>query len=244
MTVPDYIAQRIRTPYPDVPCVLRGSTPVVSFGDFRTAHVATLGINPSDSEFVHKGEWLVGDKQRFATLRSLGLSAPEEASDADVAAIVHACCHYFQSTNPYWKWFRPLDKLIQDGLGVSYETGTAIHLDLVQWATSPVWRGITKAQKEQLIGSDREFLREQLARENIELVVMNGRSVMDQVERAGLRYSQRIPLVNAKSKKSELVFGRLDGTAFLGWSQNVQSLSFTAEQQAQVLTLLRGIDSL
>ena len=190
------------------------------------------------------GEWLVGDKQRFATLRSLGLAAPEEASDADVAAIVHACCNYFQSANPYWKWFRPLDKLIQDGLGVSYEAGTAVHLDLVQWATSPVWRKIKSVDRKQLIQSGREFLRDQIARENIELVVMNGRSVMDQVERAGLRYSQRIPLVDAKSKKSELVFGRLDGTAFFGWNQNVQSLSFTAEQTAQVLSLLRGIDYL
>ena len=102
MTVPDYVARRIRTPYPDTPHVLRGSTPVISFGDFRTAHVATLGIHPSDREFLHKGEWLTGSKQRFATLRSLGITAPEDASDADVATIVAACCRYFQGPNPYW----------------------------------------------------------------------------------------------------------------------------------------------
>ena len=220
--------------------MLRGSTPVISFGDFRTAHVATLGINPSDREFLHKGEWLTGNKQRFATLRSLGITAPEDASDADVATIVDACCRYFQGPNPYWAWFRPLDKLIQDGLGVSYETGTAVHLDLVQWATSPVWRGIATAHQMQLIRSDREFLREQLARENIALVIMNGRSVMNQVEQAGLRYSQRTPLVSAKTS-SELVLGQLDDTTYLGWNQNLQRLSFNDAQRDQVLDLMRGL---
>lgn len=243
MTVPDYIARRIRTPYPDIRYVLRGSTPVISFGDFRTAHVATLGINPSDSEFLQNGEWLTGDKQRFATLRSLGLAAPEEASDADVAAIVHACCNYFQGTNPYWTWFRPLNKLIQDGLGVSYEAGTAVHLDLVQWATSPVWRKIKSVDQKQLIQSDREFLREQLARENIKLVVMNGRSVMTQLERAGLEYTHRIPLVNVTAK-SEIVFGRLDGTSYIGWSRNIPSLPPTPEQRAQIVDCLDGLGNL
>lgn len=241
MTVPDYIACRIRTPYPNIPYVLRGSTPVISFGDFRSAHVATLGINPSDSEFIEKGAWLTDDKQRLATLQSLGLSALEEASEVDVSVIVDACCNYFSpSGNPYWRWFRVLDKLLQDGLGVSYEAGDAVHLDLVQWATAPVWGQIKEANyRNQLIQSDREFLREQLARENIQLVIMNGRSVLDQVQRAGVRYTHRFPLVNAK-KKSEVVFGRLDGTAFFGWNQYIHGCSFTREQRAQVVDLLQS----
>ena len=124
---------------------------------------------------------------------------------------------------------------------MSYETGSAVHLDLVQWATSPVWRKITTAHQMQLIRLDREFLREQLARENITLVIMNGRSVMNQVEQAGLRYSQRMPLVSAKTS-SELVLGQLDDTTYLGWNQNLQRLSFNDAQRDQVLDLMRGLD--
>jgi len=93
----------------------------------------------------------------------------------------------------------------------------------------------------QLIRLDREFLREQLARENITLVIMNGRSVMNQVEQAGLRYSQRMPLVSAKTS-SELVLGQLDDTTYLGWNQNLQRLSFNDAQRDQVLDLMRGLD--
>jgi hypothetical protein len=41
--------------------------------------------------------------------------------------------------NPYRRWFDPLDQALRAAFGVSYYAGTACHLDLVQWATTPVW---------------------------------------------------------------------------------------------------------
>jgi hypothetical protein len=45
----------------------------VFFGDLFRADVATVGLNPSDQEYLSKaGEMLAGRAQRFATLASLG----------------------------------------------------------------------------------------------------------------------------------------------------------------------------
>jgi hypothetical protein len=68
-TMPDYIVERIRRPPPEGCEVVPGSTPVIAFGDVRTARVATLGLNPSKSEFLNKhGQELTGAHRRLATL--------------------------------------------------------------------------------------------------------------------------------------------------------------------------------
>lgn len=52
--------------------MVEGSTPVVAFGDPTLATVATLGINPSASEFLKDGALRTGAERRLATLESLG----------------------------------------------------------------------------------------------------------------------------------------------------------------------------
>src|SRR4051812_46832848 len=50
-----------------------GSLPVLFFGDLFSARVATVGLNPSDQEFLDRsGEELEGTSRRFESLRSLG----------------------------------------------------------------------------------------------------------------------------------------------------------------------------
>ena len=51
MVILDYVERRITQTPPGDCCVVPGSTPVISFGDVRTARVATVGINPSFVEF-------------------------------------------------------------------------------------------------------------------------------------------------------------------------------------------------
>lgn len=216
--VEPYLADRVRQPYPAGAPVLPGSTPVVSFGDVRSAWVATLGINPSDSEFMERGRWLEGPERRFESLGSLGLERPEDADPEQVAHIVEACYGYFRGPNPYWTWFRPLQKVLSEALGASYLDGSAAHLDLIQWATQPVWGKIAdRRTREQLIGADREFLRRQLSHEGVRLVLMNSRRVMTEVARMGVPL-EAVPLPSTRGGKFEIRHGHLDGTDFVGWN--------------------------
>ena len=52
--------------------VIRWGSPVPSFGDLTKSDVATLGLNPSNKEFVdNSGNELSGSERRFHTLKSL-----------------------------------------------------------------------------------------------------------------------------------------------------------------------------
>ncbi len=60
MAIPEYLVRMARRAAPKLAdnFVVIGSTPVLSFGDPRSAEVATLGINPSASEFCGGDGWL------------------------------------------------------------------------------------------------------------------------------------------------------------------------------------------
>src|SRR5438552_3663439 len=99
--------------------VLHWGAPVPAFGDPSTASVATLGLNPSNREFVDDdGCELEGDARRFHTLASLGLARWEQADTRHLELVLHSCRCYFQR-NPYDRWFRRLDQLLA-ATGTSY----------------------------------------------------------------------------------------------------------------------------
>ena len=94
--------------------------------------VATVGINPSDKEFVNALE-IVGHKRRFHTLKSLGISCWSEADDCHIQHILESCTKYFEcDRNSYDRWFKPLDKIVA-GTGASFYSSDACHLDLVPY---------------------------------------------------------------------------------------------------------------
>src|SRR5579864_8279521 len=77
--------------------VIRWGAPVPSFGDLATSTVATLGLNPSNREFVDEaGNELDGWDRRFHTLHSLGLCCWEDASAAHLRMILASCRNYFR----------------------------------------------------------------------------------------------------------------------------------------------------
>ncbi len=195
--------------------VLSGSTPVVSFGDPARAEVATLGINPSKVEFIQNGVFLSGSSRRLATLESLGASDVAKLTDNQVLQVALECANYFRpDRNPYRRWFDRLDRLLRDAVDVSYYDGTACHLDLAQWATDPVWRGIENEDVRHLLLEDGlPHLREQLHGKNIRLVLLNGRTVIDQVQAVGLA-----DLVRA----GELALGRTTCSLYSGSGQGVR----------------------
>src|SRR5205823_98443 len=79
--------------------------------------------------------------------------------------------------NPYRRWFDVLERVL-NSVGVSYYRGTACHLTLVQWATNPTWALLPESSREALLERDVPFLAERLAAERIEVVLLNGRSVV------------------------------------------------------------------
>jgi hypothetical protein len=243
MAIPEYVKARIRRDYPANCHVVHGTTPVVSFGDFQSAWVATLGLNPSDKEFRSGGRWLEGSDQRLETLESLGLTSLSEATDAQVKQIVRACARYFHR-NPY-SWFDTLDKLLAESLGVTYASGNAVHLDLVQWATDPVWGQIKSDYvKARLIEQDRDFLRAQLSHEGIRLVLLNGRSVMDQVTDMGIPLRHHCRLVGSKSDKDEVRVAVHQDTTYIGWNRYVPTGAMSKAQRSQVAETIADWQSL
>ena len=218
--LPSYVEDRLRRPVPDGVPVVPFSTPVLSFGPVRTASVATLGLNPSLKEFWGNGHLLAGRERRLADLQHLGKPTLVHASPASLKAVVADCDAYFD-VNPYWGWFKPLEDIVQ-GLDASYSDGSACHLDLVQWATDPVWNKLPSAQRSTLIEADAEFLRQQLLRENVRIVLMNGRTVLNAVHG---RLAELAPCGEVTNGRltAKLYDGIADGVRYLGWSCNLQS---------------------
>ncbi|MDE3719943.1 hypothetical protein PWG71_00970 [Nocardiopsis sp. N85] len=135
------------------------------------------------------------------------------------------CAGYFHR-NPYNTWFEPLNELLQSAVGDGYGNGTACHLDLVQWATDPVWGGISdpKARRALLIEGVR-YLHAQLEHSRVRLVLLNGRGVIDQLsdQPFGSLSLTEVGLIPMGRTTCALVRGTDAGITFLGWSTNLRS---------------------
>jgi hypothetical protein len=219
-TWPQYLLERARQQPPEGCAVVLGSTSVVSFGHPLDPTVATLGINSSGAEFLANGRLLAGPKRRLATLASLGIESYSEIDSAMAAAIVDDCASYFDR-NPY-RWFNVLDRILTAALGASYYHKTACHLDLVQWATDPIWKELRRHQQEHLLAGDRDFLRRQLLHEGYKVVLVNGATAVQWARRAGVVEWDTLARIE-KPPAATISIGRGEGALFLGWSCNLQS---------------------
>lgn len=222
-TLADYIVARLRRS-PPAAHVVPGSTPVLWFGDALNAAVATLGLNPSRQEFLDpNGRELSGTDRRFETLASLGVPSLELATDAALHRVVNACSGYF-GANPYRRWFDQLEPMLRS-VGASYYDGTACHLDLVQWATDPVWSRIPdRGVRERLLAEDAAFLHHQLRTGAFRLLLINGNGVIRHFERMTGLTLRTVGTVSGVSARSKIFVGRLPtGTRVLAWSVNLQS---------------------
>lgn len=197
--------------------------PVPYFGDVRQARVATLGINPSNREFVDEGgQELQGDQRRFPTLRSLRIDSWDEASSADLDRIVDACDGYF-SGNPYDRWFRVLDAvLLETGASYYSKTQPAAHLDLVPYATSVKWGVLPGTARRNLLDAGTDLLARLLLETEISLLVLNGRSVVREFER-----STGVELVGSRCHGWDLPRGAkavVPGLAYVGTVDHLRGI--------------------
>jgi len=218
---PAYVGERIKRVPPADCDVMPTSTPVVSFGDPGGARVATLGLNPSRIEFEERGVELDGRLRRFETLKSLGLASLADAPDDLVDRVWQRCASYFDG-NPYMKWFSRLEEML-GGVGASYLDGSACHLDLSQWATDPTWNGLQPTARARLVSEDVPFLKEQLRREEIALLLLNGRSVLREVvSHLGVTLRREQDVADG-SVNASVYTGTFAGMRVIGWSTNLQS---------------------
>ncbi len=220
-TILPYVAERIRRPVPPNACVVPGSTPVVAFGEFRRATVATLGLNPSRIEFLdHHGLELTGTARRLATFASLGVRDLASASSSAVAQVLADCDSYFQR-RPYMRWFGQLVPILA-ACGASYQDGTACHLDLVQWATDPTWAKLEPASlRRQLVADDAAFLLEQLKYERIKLLLVNGNGVWSELRCSDVQEHE--PISGLGWRDIRIFTGMIEQVRVIGWSVNLQS---------------------
>jgi len=194
--------------------------PIPSFGNLLSAKLATIGLNPSNREFVDNiGNELEGDQRRFHTLRSLGLDAWAEADTDHYDLIIEYCFNYFQR-NPYDGWFKALDYIIS-GSSVSYyfPSNAACHLDLIPFATFSKWTELDSVSKNLLFENTFEFLAILLNASPVETVVLNGQTVINLIQ-------QGSTALFTKSYKAEWTLPRkgTDGVAGFAYDGEINRL--------------------
>ena len=223
-TLPSYVLAMVRREPPIEELVVPYSTPVVSFGNFRIARVATLGINPSNREFEDQNKRLLtGQSQRLENLISLNAASTKSLTDSQVSQVISACDSYFEKNS--YSWFTPLEKVIRSGLNVSYFDKTACHLDLVQWSTSSKWQVLSTKVKEKLLDDGKSHLENQLNQALISVVVVNGISVWRELQLAGFVTPEKVGKLTFPNGKTtcQLLVSKNRGLTFLGWTSNLQS---------------------
>jgi hypothetical protein len=172
---------RMRLRRPPATWSVTGSLPVLFFGDAPAARLLTVGLNPSDQEYLDsRGEELDGERRRFHTLASLGASARSQMTETQCDQAVEMMRGYFTPGQPVFRWFRPLAHVVE-AMGASFVGRTAAHLDLVQESTRPVWSLLSKAEQGALLAADRSFFRWQLSDLPARIVACNGASVLREV---------------------------------------------------------------
>jgi len=163
--------------------VIDWSCPVPFFGDALTARIATVGINPSNREFVGKdGSALSGAEQRLPTLYSMGVSRWANLDALQIREIVEDCRGYFRR-KPYASWFRVLDRLLAHSDASFYGvTPAACHLDLIPYATVEKWGCLPGSEQRALLESSADALGLLLRELPVTMLVLNGQSVVRRFE--------------------------------------------------------------
>ena len=247
------VLERVMAPYPKNCHIVPYSTPVVSFGNPETSTVATLGINPSSREFLDDGmNLLSGSEKRLVDTEVLGLPREIESLNVEEAEeVIQGCFDYFETGKHYKNWFSPMEEYVLSPAHASYFSSAsddlqkACHLDLVQWATDPVWSKIPDERiQRKLLESDFEFLRFQLTSFNFKKLFLNGREVIEQFESLGLTELTEVGKTpfQSGSKMSSLYRGKFGDTEVWGWGLNIQS-KVTLSNLEDLSNWIRAYDS-
>lgn len=159
--------------------VMPWACPIPSFGNIYESKIATVGLNPSNREFVDvRGREIEGPLRRFQTLNSLKLLRWSDLDDIQEKMVLECCLNYFKR-NPYDEWFKKLDYIIS-GANLSYyfPLENACHLDLIPFATSKKWSDLSNQEKSLLLELSGDTLGVLLGASSIKMIVLNGITVI------------------------------------------------------------------
>ncbi|KPV45120.1 hypothetical protein [Alicyclobacillus ferrooxydans] len=163
------IYRRLNMTPPENCTVVPRSTPVIAFGRYKTAPIATVSLNPSYREFQ-----LVGGQHRFQTLDTLDVCDYGQLQKGDCKKILDYCERYFERPGIPLDWFKRLGDLLGSITGKSYADGIACHLDISQWATREVWANLNEDQKQALLEHDLEVLKDLIVHGPYRAILLNG----------------------------------------------------------------------
>lgn len=208
--------------------VITWASPVVSFGNYKRSHIATMGLNPSNREFLDvKGYELTGHHKRFHTLSSLDIKSWADLDESGFELIEKSWNEYFQ-LNPYVEWFKDMDLIISGTNNSLFDINSrACHLDLIPFATYKKWACLTKAQQKNLLKVSAEILRDVLFSSDIKIIILNGRSVVD-------NFQQMMNIQLIVQERSEWSLKRnagkeVKGIAYYGTLNNIHNISLNRE---------------
>jgi len=224
--VPDFVARRIKTPA-KLKYIVEGSTPVVCFGDITQAKALTIGINPSSSEFTKlvgkQRVLLTGGERKLADLKYLEAEETQALNDDQVSQVWQGCLDYFDG--PYYKfWFSKMRDTVLTPAGFDYVGRSAAHLDLIQWATDPLWQKMKEedpAEAAAHLKADLPFLVKQIEASDAEFFFLSGTPVVESLtELFDLKFIEKTA-AEGKSKQNSLYIGKWKNAVVLGTSMNV-----------------------
>ncbi|MFZ5554497.1 MAG: hypothetical protein ACOZCO_15365 [Bacteroidota bacterium] len=208
--------------------VIMWGSPIISFGNVSNSKIATLGLNPSNREFVDvNGKELEGNKRRFHTLQSLGIKKWSEISEKHLNKIKEFCEEYFLR-NPYDEWFKKLDYIIS-GTSMSYyfPSGEACHLDLIPYATASKWTELSYSQKRILLDLTIEVLGKLIKNSEITILILNGQTVVDNLEKvAGIKLKKSLMKSWTLPRKDTM---GVQGFSYTGTINNIGGINFKRE---------------
>jgi hypothetical protein len=221
---------------------VKGSLPILFFGDLFAAHIATVGLCPSDREYVDvDGQELDGTARRFETLESLHVRSRSALSDSQCAHAVTRMEGYFQKGPIVYSFFRPLARIVKE-LGYTYEEREAVHLNLVQETTRPVWGRLPTRDTQALMADDVPFFQWELESFPFEVLLCNGSTVSEHVR--GLTAGQVLHSEGHQGGNWWVGKGTIGNraTKLAGWDTWRGRPTLTPETQVDLARALQALD--
>ncbi len=229
-TIPDYIREHVlHSLPPEGCCVPQGAIPDVAEGHFYSALVATVGINPH-------GVW----KREDFLPRHHSTLDENASNELLLSRVWEEKTRYFERNRH--RYFTALEPILNQ-CGVTYggrygsnRPELACSLDIVQWATVPVWNKLPAecspdAQRKLLADGATFFQKLLEENENIELLLGNGRTVTEQIERT---FKVRFEKWKVDELGTHLYCGDLLGRQYVGWSAFLSNSPMNRSQRAEL----------